>query len=92
MKPTCPTACPLKEAINQHRESEAQTEEVRQILEQLSPINLRRALAGVTYLYYRQQGLAKFSTWIEMAERRQVLCFIWGFFEKLDFAMIKGRW
>jgi len=50
MKPTCPTSCPLKEAMNRHRESEAMSEEFRWTMEQLSPINRWRALAVVIYL------------------------------------------
>ena len=92
MKPTCPTACPLKRVMEQHKESAARSEEMERILEQLDPASRRQVLAYVTFLYYRHLGLTKFSTWIEMEERQRVLYFIWGFFEKLDFAMIKGRW
>jgi len=84
MKPTCPAACSLKEAMNQHKESQAQTEEFRMALEQFSPAKLRKILVHATFLYYRQQGFGKFSTWVEMAERRRVLYFIWGAFERLD--------
>ena len=92
MKPTCPSSCPLKQAMDRHKESEAQIEEFRWTMEQLSPVFRRRALAVLTFLYYRQQGLARPSTWIEMAEKQRVLYFIWGLLERLDFAMIKGRW
>ena len=91
MKPTCPTSCPLKQRMNQHRESDAQIEEIQWTLEQLSPFGRRQALAHATFLYYRNKGLAKFSTWLEMLERRRVLYFIWGILVRLDYVMIKGR-
>jgi hypothetical protein len=92
MKPTCPTTCPLKQTIDQHKRSVALEEEFLWTLEQRTPFERRRVLAIVTYAYYKLQGFAKLSTWIEILEQQRVLFFIWGFFEIIHTAMIRGRW
>jgi hypothetical protein len=91
MKPTCPTACPLKQRMNQHKEAEEGNEEFRELLNEMTPFQRRQTLAFATFAYYKYKGFAKFSTWIEMLERQRVLYFIWGFFVRIDFAMIRGR-
>lgn len=91
MKPTCPNACPLKEAMNQHREDEERNKEIRWTWEQLSPFARRQVLAHANFLYYRHKGLTKFSTWREMAEQQRVLYFVWGCFERIDFVIGKGK-
>jgi hypothetical protein len=91
MKPTCPNTCPLKQRMDQHKKSEETIEKLRWTMEQLSPFEQHKVLAHTTFLFYRHKGLTKFSTWLEMLERRQVLYFIWGFFERIDFAMTRGR-
>jgi hypothetical protein len=91
MKPTCPTACPLKQKIDEHKQGEAALDEIRWMMEQASPFERFRMLTVATFAYYKYKGFAKLSTWIEMFERQRVLYFIWGFFERIDTAMIRGR-
>jgi hypothetical protein len=91
MKPTCPTACPLKQKIEEHKRGEAQTDELKWIFDQATPFERYRLLAVANFMYYQHKGLTKFSTWIEMLERQRVLFFIWGSFERLSFRISTGR-
>jgi hypothetical protein len=92
MKPTCPIACPLKKKIEEQKRSEETLDEIRELYDEATPFQRQELLALANFLYYRHKGLTQFSTWIEMFERQRILYFIWGFFVKIDGAMILGRW
>jgi hypothetical protein len=92
MKPTCPAACPLKQKVERQKIYNATNVEALEMFEQMSPFYKRRAMAVLVYIYFRDKGFGKLSTWIKILESKQVLYFVWGFLERVDNAMTTGEW
>jgi hypothetical protein len=73
MKPTCPTACPLK-----------QKDEIQQLYDQATPFERLEMLAVANFIRFRSMGLMKLSTWILMIKCQRVIFSLWGFFVYAD--------